>query len=106
MRAIVLTKAHKSARGYLSRWMLEVSTGVFVGTLSARVWQEIEIQLRREHQDERLGGALMISGHPDGLDALEGLGIEVIGVPDRQVVNHDGVLGIKRPHQGVREPAI
>lgn len=99
MRTIVLTKAHKSARGYLSRWMLEVSTGVFVGNLSARVWQELEIQLRREHQDGRLEGALMICGHPDGLDALEGLGIEIIGAPDRQVVNHEGVLGIKRPRQ-------
>jgi len=34
---IVLEKVPKTLRGELSRWMLEVSTGVFVGSMSAMV---------------------------------------------------------------------
>lgn len=34
---IVLEKVPKRLRGELSRWMLEVSTGVFVGSMSALV---------------------------------------------------------------------
>lgn len=37
MVVIVLEKVPKTLRGELSRWMLEVSTGVFVGSLSAAV---------------------------------------------------------------------
>ncbi len=37
MVVMVLEKVPKSLRGELTRWMLEVSTGVFVGTLSAVV---------------------------------------------------------------------
>jgi CRISPR-associated protein Cas2 len=37
MVVIVLEKVPKRLRGELSRWMLEVSTGVFVGSMSALV---------------------------------------------------------------------
>jgi CRISPR-associated protein Cas2 len=37
MVVIVLHKVPKSLRGELSRWMLEVATGVFVGSMSALV---------------------------------------------------------------------
>ncbi|GAO76679.1 MULTISPECIES: type I-E CRISPR-associated endoribonuclease Cas2e [Meiothermus] len=37
MVVIVLEKVPKTLRGELSRWMLEVSTGVFVGSVSALV---------------------------------------------------------------------
>ncbi|MER3445118.1 MAG: type I-E CRISPR-associated endoribonuclease Cas2 [Meiothermus sp.] len=37
MVVIVLEKVPKTLRGELSRWMLEVSTGVFVGSVSAIV---------------------------------------------------------------------
>jgi len=37
MVVIVLEKVSKTLRGELSRWMLEVSTGVFVGSMTALV---------------------------------------------------------------------
>ncbi|MDX2007838.1 MAG: type I-E CRISPR-associated endoribonuclease Cas2e [Meiothermus sp.] len=37
MVVIVLEKVPKTLRGELSRWMLEVATGVFVGSMSAMV---------------------------------------------------------------------
>lgn len=44
MVVVVLEKVPKTLRGELSRWMIEISTGVFVGSLSATVrdllWQK------------------------------------------------------------------
>lgn len=37
MVVMILEKVPKSLRGELTRWMLEVSTGVFVGTVSGMV---------------------------------------------------------------------
>ncbi len=45
MTVIVLTAVPPGLRGHLTRWLLEVSPGVFVGRLSARVrerlWQRV-----------------------------------------------------------------
>lgn len=45
MTVIVLERVSPSLRGYLSRWLIEVRTGTFVGNLSQRVrenvWEEI-----------------------------------------------------------------
>jgi len=37
MTVIILERVPVGVRGELTRWMLEIHTGVFVGTLSARV---------------------------------------------------------------------
>ncbi|MCC6555591.1 MAG: type I-E CRISPR-associated endoribonuclease Cas2 [Polyangiaceae bacterium] len=41
MTVIILEKASPALRGHLTRWMLEVRAGVFVGTLSSRVREEL-----------------------------------------------------------------
>ncbi|MGW2479679.1 type I-E CRISPR-associated endoribonuclease Cas2e [Streptomyces sp. NPDC001571] len=45
MTVIVLTNCPAGLRGFLTRWMLEISAGVFIGSPSARVrdilWEEI-----------------------------------------------------------------
>ena len=41
MVVIVLSAAPASLRGSLTRWLLEVSPGVFVGHLSARVREQL-----------------------------------------------------------------
>ena len=45
MTVIVLEKVPVSLRGYLSRWLIEIHTGTFVGNLTPRVreslWKEI-----------------------------------------------------------------
>ncbi|WP_433933232.1 type I-E CRISPR-associated endoribonuclease Cas2e [Sorangium cellulosum] len=42
---LVVERASPSLRGHITRWMLEVRAGVFVGTLSSRVrellWQAV-----------------------------------------------------------------
>ncbi|MEU6481102.1 type I-E CRISPR-associated endoribonuclease Cas2e [Streptomyces sp. NPDC047017] len=46
MTVIVLTNCPTGLRGFLTRWLLEISAGVFVGNPSARVrdllWQEVQ----------------------------------------------------------------
>lgn len=45
MVVLILTACPTGLRGYLTRWLLEVSPGVFVGHVTARVrdllWQEV-----------------------------------------------------------------
>ncbi|MEU3821145.1 type I-E CRISPR-associated endoribonuclease Cas2e [Streptomyces sp. NPDC030392] len=45
MTVIVLTNCPAGLRGFLTRWLLEISAGVFIGNPSARVrdvlWQEV-----------------------------------------------------------------
>ncbi|WP_433547326.1 type I-E CRISPR-associated endoribonuclease Cas2e [Streptomyces sp. CA-294286] len=46
MTVIVLTSCPPGLRGFLTRWMLEISAGVFIGNPSARVrdalWDEVQ----------------------------------------------------------------
>ncbi|MCH0564827.1 type I-E CRISPR-associated endoribonuclease Cas2e [Streptomyces sp. MUM 2J] len=46
MTVIVLTNCPAGLRGFLTRWLLEVSAGVFVGNPSARIrdllWEEVQ----------------------------------------------------------------
>lgn len=50
MTVIVLTAVPEGLRGSLTRWLMEVSPGVFVGRVSARVrellWQQVAELLR------------------------------------------------------------
>lgn len=41
MITVVLSKVPQSLRGHLTKWLLEVAPGVFVGRLSARVRDEL-----------------------------------------------------------------
>lgn len=46
MTVIVLTRCPEGLRGYLTRWLLEISPGVFIGGPSARIrdalWSEVQ----------------------------------------------------------------
>jgi CRISPR-associated protein Cas2 len=50
MTVIILERVPVSVRGELTRWMLEIHTGVFVGSLSAMVrdllWEHVCDQMR------------------------------------------------------------
>ncbi|MDQ0847452.1 CRISPR-associated endoribonuclease Cas2 subtype I-E [Streptomyces sp. V1I6] len=45
MTVIVLTNCPAGLRGFLTRWLLEISAGVFIGNPSARIrdvlWDEV-----------------------------------------------------------------
>ena len=58
MTVIVLTACPERLRGYLTRWLLEVSAGVYVGHLTRRVEEEL---WKRVGELIGKGKALMIS---------------------------------------------
>lgn len=51
MTVIVVTACPVGLRGYLTRWLLEIAPGVFVGTITARVrallWEQVQEQIGR-----------------------------------------------------------
>lgn len=57
MVVIVLTACPVGLRGHLTRWLLEISAGVFVGKVSARVREELWSQVVSMVKD---GRALMV----------------------------------------------
>lgn len=45
MVVLVLTNCPAGLRGHLTRWLLEISPGVFVGRVTARVREELWLQV-------------------------------------------------------------
>ncbi|MFT4135337.1 type I-E CRISPR-associated endoribonuclease Cas2e [Microbacterium sp.] len=57
MVVLVLSACPAGLRGYLTRWLLEISAGVFVGAVSKRVR---ELMWKRTVQMVRTGRAIMV----------------------------------------------
>lgn len=90
MTVIVLERVPTSLRGELTRWMLEVQTGVFVGTLSALVRD-----LLWEYVCERLrdgAGALIYQTNTE-----QGFAIRTCGPTSRRLRDFDGLQLIEIP---------
>lgn len=83
MTVVVLTAVPVGLRGHLTRWLLEISPGVFVGHLSARV-RELMWERVLEFVDE--GRALMVYA----VGGEQRLAFEVHG-HDWTPVDYDGV---------------
>ncbi|SER20380.1 type I-E CRISPR-associated endoribonuclease Cas2e [Actinokineospora terrae] len=73
MTVIILIAAPEGLRGHLTRWMVEVSAGVFVGTPSRRVrerlWELLSDRIRdgqavmTEPADNEQGWTVRTAGH-------------------------------------------
>ena len=84
MTVIVLEKVSKSLSGYLSRWLIEVHTGTFVGHLAQRVrqnlWEEVCGSLTT-------GSAFMVYATNDE----QGYRCDFWGYPSRRIRDFDGL---------------
>lgn len=85
----MLTACPAGLRGHLTRWLLEISAGVFVGKVSARVRAELWTQVQSLAKD---GRGIMI--YQD--DSEQGLAFEVHR-HHWQPVDLDGLNLILRP---------
>lgn len=92
MVVIVLTACPEGLRGDLTRWLLEVSAGVFVGHVTARVRQ---LLWTRVVQHSRDGRALMVYSRRGD----QRLGFKVHG-HHWTPADYDGVLLMRRPPTG------
>ena len=89
MVIVVLTACPPGARGDLTRWLLEIAPGVFVGRLSARVRERL---WQRVCSFVKSGRAIMVYTARNE----QHLGFEVFQ-PDWVPVEHEGLKLIKRP---------
>lgn len=90
MVVIVLERVPASLRGELTRWMLELSAGVFVGKLSAmvrdRLWELVCGRMK--------GGAGILVHSTDN---EQGYSIRYWGETRRSVVDYEGLQLIQVP---------
>lgn len=90
MTVIILERVPSSVRGELSRWMLEVQVGVFVGTLSTLVrdllWDYICDKMREG------AGALIHQANNE-----QGFAMRVCGRTSRRLRDFDGLSLIQIP---------
>lgn len=89
---LVVTACPVGLRGHLTRWLLEISAGVFVGHLSVRVREELWDRVLELCKD---GRALMVFS-VRGEQRLEFL----VHRHDWKPEDHDGLMLIRRPHTG------
>jgi CRISPR-associated protein Cas2 len=89
---LVVTACPAGLRGHLTRWLLEVSPGVFVGVLSRRVRELLWERVRELVKD---GRAIMIS--PARNEQRYEFRVHRY---DWEPVDLDGVSLIRRPHTG------
>jgi CRISPR-associated protein Cas2 len=90
MIVFLVENAQPSLRGVLSRWMLQLKPGVFVGKLSARVrdklWEKVI-------HSAKVRGALLIYQAP----TEQGFEVRSYGQTDREPVEFEGLTLIRRP---------
>lgn len=90
MTVIVTQRVTPSTRGFLTRWMLEVRAGVFVGSVSRRVRDGLWAELR---QRRGLGAVTLIFRSPNE----QGFSIETSGEGRRQLRDYDGLALLAAP---------
>ncbi len=95
MTVIVLTRCPAGLRGFLTRWLMEISPGVFIGGPSARIrdalWNEVQ------HYADT-GRALLVYS----TDNEQGFTFETYD-HKWHPVDHEGLILIRRPRE---EPTV
>jgi len=86
---IVLERVTPGVRGRLTRWMLEVHPGVFLGTLSSRVREKLWHAVTGAR---RLGACTLIFARANE----QGFVIETAGQTSRTLVDYDGLQLLRR----------
>lgn len=89
MVVLVLTACPVGLRGHITRWLLELSPGVFVGKVTARVRDELWLRVLDMAKDGRAIMVFSVRGD-------QGLDFRVLG-HDWEPVDLDGVHLMRRP---------
>lgn len=90
MLVMILEKVTAGVRGELTRWLVEVKTGIFVGHVSARVrdklWEKFE-------KTKRVGGVTQIWS----TNTEQKFQMRMSGDTSRQIVESEGLQLIRVP---------
>lgn len=90
MTVVILERVLPSVRGDLTRWLLELRAGVFVGRVPAGVRDRLWERVCANIED---GGAMLVHA----ADNEQGFAIRVWGDPNRDVVDFEGLQLIRVP---------
>ncbi|MCL4844695.1 MAG: type I-E CRISPR-associated endoribonuclease Cas2 [Bryobacteraceae bacterium] len=90
MIVMILERVPPSLRGELTRWLLELRPGVFVGKLKPLVRQKLW-----EHVCSHMKGGAGILVFPASNE--QGFDFLFWGVPDRSVLDYDGLKLVQIP---------
>lgn len=90
MTVLILERVPTSLRGELTRWLLELRAGVFVGEVSAMVRDKLW-----EMACERAGGGAAILLHSAAKE--QGFAMRTWGLPEREVVDFEGLALLRVP---------
>ena len=98
MIVIIVERATPGLRGQLTRWMLEVRAGVFVGTLSPRVRDKLWELVKARNPK---GGSLLVAR----ANNEQGFVVESHGDTSRQVFDIEGLQLVRKPTAPAAAPA-
>lgn len=84
MTVMILERVSPSLRGQLSRWLIEIHTGVFVGRISAQVRQLLWEMVCDARKD---GSAVLVYQ----TNSEQGFRIEISGERSRNVRDFEGL---------------
>jgi len=87
---LVLSAVPEGLRGHVTRWLMEISPGVFVGTLSARVRERLWLLVT---ENMKTGRAVMVFRARNE----QGLAFLTWGDPWKPV-DFDGIILMMRPY--------
>jgi len=89
MTVLVLENVSPGFRGEVTKWLLEVKPGVFVGKISAIVREKLWNKVQNSIEE---GAALLIYA----AQTEQGFQIDMCRTPERNVVDMEGISLIKR----------
>lgn len=92
MTVVVLIAVAEGLRGHLTRWMIEIAAGVFVGNPSARVRDRVWTVLAQRVGD---GQAVMI----EPADNEQGWAVRTAGRDRGYPIDYDGLMLFARPRR-------
>jgi CRISPR-associated protein Cas2 len=90
MVVIVVERATPGLRGQLTRWLIEVRTGVFVGTVSGRVREKLWALVKA--RNPKGGSVLIVRAHNE-----QGFVVETHGATSRKVIEIEGLQLVRKP---------
>ena len=97
MVVIVIDNAPLKLRGELTKWLMEVKPGVFVGKITAMVRQRLWDKV---YHSDGLTGAVMLYS----MNNEQGFEMEMCGDPTRKVIETNGLRLIAVEHKIQAEP--
>lgn len=98
MITLATTAVPDHVRGALSRWLIEVAPGLYIGTVSARVRDELWSTITAV-----IGDGAAILAHPDNTE--QGFTLKTAGTRRRVPTDFDGLTLVTMQASTTTEPA-